>query len=69
MAGCAPRVRQSGGRETPRGSIPGWADAADSPAPPAAVTEIQIDKSYWHPGFKVTLGTARIVPASFGGRP
>jgi hypothetical protein len=32
-----------------------------------AQTEVQINKSYWYAGFKVTLGTARIVPASSGG--
>lgn len=67
MAGCAPG--SGGGGTDPEGNDPtGSADAADSPAPAAALTEIQIDKSYWHAGFKVTLGTARIVPSSFGGK-
>jgi hypothetical protein len=27
----------------------------------AAATEVKVNKSYWHRGFKVTLGTARVV--------
>lgn len=56
LAGCAPRA--GGAEEEPAGESP----------PPAAVTEIRIDKSYWYGGFKVTLGTARVVPSSFGGK-
>lgn len=60
LAGCAPG---SGDAEA---DVPPTAPSG-SPAP-EAVTEIQIDKSYWHAGFKVTLGTARVVASSFGGK-
>ncbi|GIF71544.1 hypothetical protein Asi02nite_10620 [Asanoa siamensis] len=56
LTGCTPR---SGG-----GTGPGDAPAGTAPA---ATTEIQINKSYWHAGFKVTLGAARVVDASAGG--
>jgi len=56
LTGCAPGA--GGADPTPPPA------AADSPA--AAVTEIQIDKSFWYAGFKVTLGTARVVPSSVG---
>lgn len=59
LTGCVPR---SGGGVTD----PTRSAAAESSAP-VAPTEIQINKSYWYAGFKVTLGTARIVPSSSGG--
>jgi hypothetical protein len=58
LAGCAPRA---GDGPTDSGR-PGGEPAKSAPA----VTEIQIDKSYWHTGFKVTLGAARIVASSSG---
>jgi hypothetical protein len=51
---------QTGARETPS------AGAAASPSAAAApATEIQVNKSYWHKGFKVTLGAAKIVEGSY----
>ncbi|WP_186315838.1 hypothetical protein [Catellatospora sichuanensis] len=58
LTGCVPG---GGGEPDPTGS----AASSGSPAPEAP-TEIQINKSYWYAGFKVTLGTARIVPSSVG---
>lgn len=57
------------------GCVPGSGDVGPDPSRPAAAsgspaaaapTEIQIGKSYWYTGFKVTLGAARIVASSFG---
>ena len=59
LAGCAPR--SGGAVADPTGSA-----AAPGSSAPAVLTEIQINKSYWYAGFKVTLGTARIVPSSVG---
>ncbi|SNT50644.1 hypothetical protein SAMN05421812_107337 [Asanoa hainanensis] len=53
LTGCVPR--SSGGSGAP-------AETTE----PAAVTEIQIDKSYWYAGFKVTLNVARVVASSTG---
>ncbi|GAA2365012.1 hypothetical protein Cme02nite_32140 [Catellatospora methionotrophica] len=58
LTGCA--AGTGSGEGDPTGPA-----ASGSPAP-AAVTEIQINKSYWYAGFKVTVGTARIVASSFG---
>jgi hypothetical protein len=50
----------------------GTETVADS-GPPAATTaaakptEVQVNRSYWYGGFKVTLGTARLSPAATGG--
>ncbi|MEV4620549.1 hypothetical protein AB0J74_17805 [Asanoa sp. NPDC049573] len=63
LAGCVPS--SGGGNGATAGGGAGPAPSAS--AAPAAVTEIQIDKSYWYAGFKVTLGTARVVDASSGG--
>jgi hypothetical protein len=61
LAGCVPEADGDGaGPEPPAG-------ATESPEP-AAVTEIEINKSYWYAGFKVTLNTARVVDSSFGGK-
>jgi hypothetical protein len=59
LAGCVPPSGDGDG---------GGNDPAPSESQaPAAVTEIQINKSYWYAGFKVTLGTARVVDSSSGG--
>lgn len=60
LTGCVPGA--GGGPADPSGP------AAASGSPAAAPTEIQIDKSYWYTGFKVTLGAARIVASSSGGK-
>lgn len=39
--------------------------ANEGQANEAPATEVQVNKSYWHQGFKVTLGTAKIVEGSF----
>ncbi|MBB5873668.1 hypothetical protein F4553_007102 [Allocatelliglobosispora scoriae] len=61
LTGCA--LRSGGG---------GAGDSTPSAAPggsaPVAVTELKINKSYWYAGFKVTLGTARIVASSVSGK-
>src|SRR5690349_18486235 len=44
------------------GATGGSAAATQGPAKPA--TEVKVDKAYWHRGFKVTLGTAKIVEGS-----
>lgn len=59
LTGCAPR--SGGGVADPARSA-----AAPKTSTPVALTEIQINKSYWYAGFKVTLGAARIVPSSSG---
>ncbi|WP_203690358.1 hypothetical protein [Catellatospora coxensis] len=61
LTGCVPG--SGGGQADP--SRP--AAASGSPAA-AAPTEIQINKSYWYTGFKVTLGAARLVASSAGGK-
>ncbi len=58
LTGCVPRSG-AGVADPPRSA------ATPESSAPAAPTEIQINKSYWYAGFKVTLGTARIVASSF----
>jgi hypothetical protein len=40
------------------------AEPTDEPA--ASEDSVQVDQSYWHAGFKVTLGAANLVPDDFG---
>jgi hypothetical protein len=55
LAGCD--AEQPAGGESPGGPGP----AADGTGA-APVTELAVDRSFWHSGFKVTLGTARLLP-------
>lgn len=64
LTGCVP---QQPGGSADQADPTGSAAASGDPAPGAAPTEIQIGKSYWYGGFKVTLGAARIVPSTSGG--
>ncbi|MEV4539186.1 hypothetical protein AB0J82_35985 [Asanoa sp. NPDC049518] len=57
LTGCVPRSPGASGSGS---------GAEPSAAAPAAVTEIEINKSYWYAGFKVTLNTARVVASSSG---
>lgn len=60
LTGCVP------GTGGPAADATASAGASDGPEP-AAPTELQINRSYWYAGFKVTLGAARIVPSSSDG--
>jgi hypothetical protein len=62
VAGCG-AAEQGGGT--------GTAPASERPATTAAAPpEVQVNRSYWYAGFKVTLGTARLSPAApDGGEP
>lgn len=55
LAGCAPPEPGGGQPGTPTGS--GRAGGAGS------ATELPVNQSFWYAGFKVTLGTARVVGA------
>jgi hypothetical protein len=57
LAGCVPRSGDDAGDDPTN---------ATEATEPATLTEVQIDKSYWYAGFKVTLNTARIVAGSQG---
>ncbi|WP_155368289.1 hypothetical protein [Catellatospora vulcania] len=59
LTGCVPGA--GGGVADPSPSA-----AASGGAAVAAATEIQVNKSYWFAGLKVTLGAARVVASSSG---
>src|SRR5262245_31732506 len=52
LSACGPQTQSDGST-----------DANGSAGAPggAAATELKVDKSFWHHGFKVTLGTAKVV--------
>jgi hypothetical protein len=54
VAGCGAAEQDGGGTATTA--------AVERPA------EVQVNRSYWYAGFKVTLGTARLSPATGGPR-
>jgi hypothetical protein len=56
LAGCDAAQPAGGGGQSP--GSPG--SVADGTAA-APVTELAVDRSFWHSGFKVTLGTARLL--------
>lgn len=61
VSGCGAAERD--GTETVDSSGP----APTATAAAAGRTEVQVDRSYWYGGFKVTLGTARLSPEATGG--
>ena len=59
VAGCAAADRGRGGTA----ATSERAVTADKTSAASARTEIQVNRSYWYAGFKVTLGTARLLSA------
>jgi hypothetical protein len=59
---AVPGCGAAGRRET--ATVPAGSSAVTTPA---ARPEIQVNRSYWYAGLKVTLGTARLSSASSGG--
>lgn len=55
-----------GDKETPEPTEePSPAAAEESPTRPAGEDTVQVDQTYWHAGFKVTLGEARLTEGDF----
>jgi hypothetical protein len=63
LAAC----NNGGGGETPTVVETEELEGEATPTPAAEAESVQIDESYWHAGFKVTLGEARLTTDDFGG--
>ena len=63
LAACS---SNGGGGETPTVVETEELDGEATPPPAAEEESVQVDESYWHAGFKVTLGEARLTAGGVG---
>jgi hypothetical protein len=64
VSGCG--AAEQGGTGAVAASGPPATAATGQSADPAGQSAVQVNRSYWYGGFKVTLGTARLSSASAG---